>query len=61
MKFEIICSTFCKKVHGGQCWQMVYFQTKNANLGRFGSVLQLNMLENFMDISTILLPFGVCI
>jgi hypothetical protein len=28
--------------------QMVYFQTKNPNLGKFWSVLQLKMFVNFM-------------
>jgi hypothetical protein len=40
-----------------QCFQMVYFQTKNPNLGKFWSVFQWNMLVNFMAIWSILLPF----
>jgi hypothetical protein len=38
---------------------MVYFQTKNPNLGKFRSVLQRKMLVNFMDIWSISLPFGI--
>jgi hypothetical protein len=38
---------------------MVYFQTKNANSGKFWSVLQWKMLEKIMDTSSILLPFGI--
>jgi hypothetical protein len=38
---------------------MVYFQTKNANLGKFWKVLQSNMFVNFTDISSILLPFVI--
>jgi hypothetical protein len=37
----------------------IYFRTKNANLGKIWSVLQLNMLVNVMDISSILLSFGI--
>jgi hypothetical protein len=37
---------------------MVYYQTKNPNLGKFGKVLQLNMLVNFMAIWSIFLLFG---
>jgi hypothetical protein len=39
--------------------QMVYFETKNPNLGKFGSLLLLNMLVNFMAIWSILLPFHI--
>jgi hypothetical protein len=38
---------------------MVHFQTKNAILGKFWSVLQWHMLVNFMAMSSILLPFGL--
>jgi hypothetical protein len=43
---------------------MVYFQTKNPNMGKFWSVLQWKMCVYFMDILSILrqymlLPFGV--
>jgi hypothetical protein len=38
---------------------MVYFQTKNPNLGNFWRVLQLMMLVHFMAIRTILLPLGI--
>jgi hypothetical protein len=37
--------------------QMVYFQTKNPNLGKFWSVLQLKICTYFMTIWYILLPF----
>jgi hypothetical protein len=36
---------------------MVYFQTKNSNLGKFWRVLQWKMLPYFMDIWSILRPF----
>jgi hypothetical protein len=39
--------------------QMVYFQTKNTNLGKFCSVLQRNMLVYFMAIWYFLWPFGI--
>jgi hypothetical protein len=38
---------------------MVYFQTKNPNLGKFWRVLQWKMLVYFMTIWSILLPFGL--
>jgi hypothetical protein len=34
----------CKRTHS-QCCQMVYFQTKNSNLGKYGKALQWKMLE----------------
>jgi hypothetical protein len=37
--------------------QMVYFQTKNPNLGTFCRVLQLKMLVNFVAIRYILLVY----
>jgi hypothetical protein len=39
--------------------QMVYFQTKNPNLGRFGRALESNMLLFFMTIWNILRQFGI--
>jgi hypothetical protein len=39
--------------------QMVYFQTKNPTLGKFWKVLQWKILVHFMDIWSILLPFGI--
>jgi hypothetical protein len=36
---------------------MVYFQTKNANLGKFR--LAIKYVGKFMDVSSILLPFGI--
>jgi hypothetical protein len=39
--------------------QMVYFQTKNPNLGNFWSAMQWKMLVNFMAIWSILLPFHI--
>jgi hypothetical protein len=38
---------------------MVYFQTKNRNLGKFGRVLKWKMLVYFMDIGSILRPFDI--
>jgi hypothetical protein len=40
--------------------QMVYFQTKNSNLGKFWRVLQWNFLVYFMVIWSILRPFDKC-
>jgi hypothetical protein len=42
-----------------QCCQKVYFQPKKFNLGKFFKVLQSTILVNFMEISYILLPFGI--
>jgi hypothetical protein len=39
--------------------QMVYFQTKDPNLGKFWSVLQWKLLVNFVAIRSILLPFRI--
>jgi hypothetical protein len=39
--------------------QMAYFQTKNLNLGKFGSVLQRNTLIYFMAIWSILHTIGI--
>jgi hypothetical protein len=38
---------------------MVYFQTKNPNLDKFWSVLQGNVLANFMVIWYISMSFGI--
>jgi hypothetical protein len=38
---------------------MVYLQTKNLNLGHFLRVLQWTILALFMDIWSILQPFGI--
>jgi hypothetical protein len=38
---------------------MVYFQTKNPNLGEIWRALERNMLSYFVTIWNILLPFGV--
>jgi hypothetical protein len=38
---------------------MVYFQTKNPNLGKLWRVFQLKMLVYFTAIWFILLPFGI--
>jgi hypothetical protein len=38
---------------------MVYFQTKNPNLGKFWRVLQWKTLLYFMYIGSILQPFGI--
>jgi hypothetical protein len=38
---------------------MVYFQTKNQNLGNFWRVVQWKMLVYFMDVWSILQPFGI--
>jgi hypothetical protein len=42
-----------------QCCQKVYFQTKNANLGKFWKVLQMEDVGIFMAILTILRPNGI--
>jgi hypothetical protein len=39
--------------------QMVYFQTKNPNLGKFWMALEWKMLVYFMTICNILRPFGI--
>jgi hypothetical protein len=39
--------------------QMVCFQTKNPNLGKFWRALEWKMLVYFMVIWNILLPFGI--
>jgi hypothetical protein len=39
--------------------QIVYFQTKSTNLGNFWRVLQRKTLVNFIDIWSILQPFGI--
>jgi hypothetical protein len=39
--------------------QMVYFQTKISNLGKFWKVLQRKMLLHFMAIWSILRPYGI--
>jgi hypothetical protein len=38
---------------------MVYFQTKNPNLGKFWRALEWKILVYFMTIWNILLPFGI--
>jgi hypothetical protein len=43
---------------GRQGCQMVYFQTKNTNLGKFWKALKSKMSEYFMAIWNILWPFG---
>jgi hypothetical protein len=42
-----------------QCCQMLYFQTKNPNLCKFGKVLQWKMLVLFVSIWSILRPNGL--
>jgi hypothetical protein len=42
-----------------QCYQMVHFQTKNPNLGKFRKVLWWEMLVYLMSIWYILCPFGI--
>jgi hypothetical protein len=39
--------------------QMVYFNTKNPNLGKFGSAWEWKMLVCFKTIWNILQPFGI--
>jgi hypothetical protein len=39
--------------------QMVYFQTKNPNLGKFWRALEWKMLKYFMTIWNILRTFGI--
>jgi hypothetical protein len=38
---------------------MVYFQTKNTNLGKFGGPFKLEMVVYFMTIWNILRPIGI--
>jgi hypothetical protein len=38
---------------------MVYFQTKNRNLGKFGRALERKMFVHFITIWNILRPFGI--
>jgi hypothetical protein len=38
---------------------MVYFQTRNPNLGKFGSALKWKMLVYLMAIGNILWPIGI--
>jgi hypothetical protein len=45
----------------GQGCQMVYFQTKNTNLGKFRSDLQRKVLLNFKVIWSNSLPFGILV
>jgi hypothetical protein len=47
---------FMLKVQG--C-QMVYFQTKNTNLGKFWSFSQWKMMIHVMTIWSVLTPFGI--
>jgi hypothetical protein len=39
--------------------QMVYYETKNRNLGKFCRVFQWKMLAHFRAIWSILQPFGI--
>jgi hypothetical protein len=43
----------------GQGCQMVYFQTKNSDMGTFGTALQWKTFVCFMDIWSILRPFDM--
>jgi hypothetical protein len=45
--------------HVGQGCQMVYFQTKDPNLGKFGRALQWKTLVYFIAIWSILQPIGI--
>jgi hypothetical protein len=47
------------KARSDQGCQMVYFQTKNTNLGKFWRVLKLKMLVYFIHIGSIFRPFGI--
>jgi hypothetical protein len=42
-----------------QGYQMVYFQTQNPSLGKFGRALQWNMSAYFVVIWSILWSFGI--
>jgi hypothetical protein len=44
--------------HAMQGCQMVYFQTKNPNLGKFWRALEWKMIIYYMIIWNILRPFG---
>jgi hypothetical protein len=55
-KSEQILSVNCLSCQG--C-QMVYFQTKNPNVGKIWRALEWKMLQYFMTIWNILHPFGI--
>jgi hypothetical protein len=48
----------CENTAENQGCQMVYFQTKNLNLGKYCRALDWKMLVHFMAIWNNLLPFG---
>jgi hypothetical protein len=48
-----------KQVCCTQCCQMVYFQTKNPNLGKFWKVFPWKTLKFFIAILSILWPNGI--
>jgi hypothetical protein len=54
MFLPLFLSTYTK-----QGCQIVYFQTKNPNLGKFVRALEWKMLVYFMPIWNILPPFGI--
>jgi hypothetical protein len=56
---EIKKTGFCSCFGFEQGCQMVYSQTKNSILGNFLRGLQWKMLKYFMDIWSILQPFGI--
>jgi hypothetical protein len=49
----------CSVLDQEQGCQMAFFQAKHPNLGKFWMVLQWKMLVFFMDIWSILRPFGI--
>jgi hypothetical protein len=53
---NIVQCRFCRP---DQCCQMVYFQTKNANLGKFWTVLQFKLLVYFVAILVYFSLFGM--
>jgi hypothetical protein len=54
-----ICERSCEEIRFGQGCQMVYFQTKNPNLGKFWRALDRKILIYFMAICDIhLCSFG---
>jgi hypothetical protein len=56
---QVFCSWFLCASAMGQGCQMVYFQTKSPNLGKFWRVLQWKMLVYFMSVWNISLPFAI--
>jgi hypothetical protein len=59
MMAQSVLPFLCHPPASDQGCQMVCFQTKNPNMGKFWRVLQWKMLVHFMDIWSILQPLGI--